>query len=673
MKGVKPAADYAALAAIEWLETNGLGGYAAGTVAGAGTRGYHGLLAAAVRPPEERWMIVTTCEEWLVQDPPVFLSTHQYPGAVHPDGYRRLESFEPLPMPTWTYRTPSHRIERRVFMVHGQNTTAVRYRLLAGEPVRLAVRPFFVFRDHHGRRAESDRWCVAASHAGDAVHCSASDGAPSASLYFRHGSYREDPLWYRRFEYLQELARGLPCREDGYAPFVVELDLARGGEAEVIFTTEMLAPPPAGQLEAGEILRRERLGATLPPDDAFGRRLASAADQFLVTGEAARHSVIAGYPWFTDWGRDTMIALPGLALVTGQVELAGLILRSFVAHLRDGLLPNRFPDRGQEPEYNTVDASLWFAIAVRRLVEAGGDAALVDETLAPALERIVESYARGTSFGIHEEPDRLIAAGADGVALTWMDARVGDWVVTPRRGKTVEVNALWYNARCILADLLERRGRDADAREQRRRANATHASFLAAFAQGGDGGLCDVIAEDGTKDWSLRPNQLMAAALPYPLLDRPQARAMVDIVERELLTPMGLRTLAPGAPAYAGRYRGGVRERDAAYHQGTVWPWLLGPFVDALLYARGDNAQTRERCRGILEPIAAHLDAACVGQVSEVADGDAPHAPGGCPAQAWSVAEVLRAWRRLAAPRRSRSSRASRAVSRPSGSRRSRW
>lgn len=665
--------DYASLTALEWLETNGLGGYAAGTVAGAATRGYHGLLAAAIQPPAERWMIVTTCDEWLLLDPPVFLSTHQYPGTIHPEGYRLLDSFEPSPIPTWTYRAPAHRVERRVFMVHGENTTVVRYRLLSGAPVRLAVRPFFVFRDHHARRTESSLWWVAASRAEDAIHCAASDGAPAASVYFRHGAYREEPLWYRRFEYLEELARGLPYREDGYSPFVVELDLAKDREAELVFTTELLPPPSGAELEREELERRERLGAVLPERDELGRRLAAAADAFLVVGAGGRHSVIAGYPWFTDWGRDAMIALPGLALATGQVQLMGLVLQGFAAHLRDGLLPNCFPDRGGEPEYNTVDASLWFAVAAHRLVEAGGDRAVVDTVLAPALEQIVAAYARGTAYGVREEPDRLIAAGADGVALTWMDANLDGWVVTPRRGKAVEVNALWYNARRILADLLDRRGKAAEAREQRDRAEATRVSFVATFAQG-KGSLCDVVAEDGTKDWSIRPNQVFAASLPYPLLDKPRARAMLDVVERELLTPMGLRTLAPSGSRYAGRYHGDRRQRDSAYHQGTVWPWLLGPYVDALLYARGDTAQARERCRAILDPMAAHLDAACLGQISEVADGDPPHAPNGCPAQAWSVAEVLRAWRRLEAPRRPRATGPSRAVrSRPSGQRRSRY
>lgn len=284
---MKGAADFASLAALEWLETNGLGGYASGTVAGTGASGYHGLLVAAVRPPTERLMVATTCDEWLVQDPPVFLSTHQYPGAVWPEGYRLLESFDASPFPTWTYRAPAHRVERRVFMVYGENTTVMRYRLLAGEPVRLAVRPFFVFRDHHARRLESPRWWVEAARVEDAIRCSPSDGGLSASVYFRHGSYREEPLWYRSFEYLLELARGLPYREDAYAPYVVELELTGDSGADLIITTESRAPPPADELERQELERRAAALRAMPPHDTFARRLAAAAGAFPVIGAGA--------------------------------------------------------------------------------------------------------------------------------------------------------------------------------------------------------------------------------------------------------------------------------------------------------------------------------------------------------------------------------------------------
>ncbi len=646
--------DYGALAALEWLETNGLGGYASGTVAGAGTRGYHGLLVAAVRPPAQRAMLVTGCDEWLELDPPIYLSTHQYPGAVAPEGWQLLERFAAVPAPTWTYRTASHRVERRVFMVHERNTTVVRYRLLAGDPVMLGVRPFFVFRDHHDRRQASDRWWVEATPTGDAVHCVPSDGGLPVSVYFRNGSYRSEPLWYRRFEYLCELERGLPYEEDAYAPFVLELPLEPGRGADLMFTSELEPPPEADELEHRELERRAQRARVFPARDVFGRRLAVAADAFLVARGTDQRSVIAGYPWFTDWGRDTMISLPGLTLETSRLEEAGRILSSFAAHLKNGVLPNRFPDQGQEPEYNTVDASLWFAVAVHRFTAAGGDGGLVEGPLTAAVERIVTAYARGAAFGIREDADGLITSGADGLALTWMDARVGDWVVTPRRGKPVEVNALWYNARRILAGLVTRAGRSREAAGLQRKAEVTRRAFVRAFRDPETGGLADVIAPDGTGDRSIRPNQLFAAALPYPLLTRAEAKAMVAHVTRHLLTPHGLRTLAPSDPAYQGRYTGDQRARDAAYHQGTVWPWLLGPYGDALLYAHGDTPAVRARVRAALAPLTEHLGETCLGQISEIFDGDEPHAPRGCPAQAWSVAEALRLWRRISAPRRSR-------------------
>jgi predicted glycogen debranching enzyme len=647
-------ADYGALAALEWLETNGLGGYASGTVAGAGTRGYHGLLVAAVRPPAQRTMLVTGCDEWLELDPPVHLSTHQYPGAVAPEGWRLLEDFAAVPAPTWTYRTAAHRVERRVLMVHGVNTTVVRYRLLAGDPVLLGVRPFFVFRDHHDRRRASDRWWVEDTPTGDAVHCAASDGGTPVSVYVRNASYRSEPRWYRRFEYLRELERGLPYEEDAYAPFILELPLEPGRRADLIFTAEREPPRLADELEHRELERRAQLAGVFRARDVVARRLAAAADAFLIARGADQCSVIAGYPWFADWGRDTMISLPGLTLETGQLETAGRILTSFAGYLKNGVLPNRFLDREQEPEYNTVDASLWFVVAVHRFAAAGGDARCVEGLLTAAVEQIVTGYARGTAFGIREDADGLITAGADGVALTWMDARVGDWVVTPRRGKPVEVNALWYNARRILAQLLRRAGRGREADELRRSAEVTRRAFLQAFRDPETGALADVLAPDGSLDWSIRPNQLFAAALPYPLLTRSEAKAMVEHVAHHLLTPRGLRTLAASDPAYQGRYTGDQRARDGAYHQGTVWPWLLGPYGDALLYAYGHTPASRARVRAALAPLAEHLEEACLGQISEIFDGDEPHAPRGCPAQAWSVAEALRLWRRVAAPRRSR-------------------
>ena len=660
--------DFAALAAREWLETNGLGGYAAGTVAGAGTRGYHGLLVAATRPPAVRTAIVTTCDEWLVGDSPVYLSTHQYPGAISPEGYRLLESFGAQPFPTWVYRTPEQTVERRVFMVHGENTTVVRYRLLAGRAATLAVRPFFVYRDHHARRYHADHWWVVTRRAGNAVHCAPSDGGPPATVYAR-GSYREEPLWYRNFEYEWERERGLPFREDACAPFVLELDLQRDTPADVVFTLEPLPPPPPDELEAEERERRRHLTAGVPRGDPVAARLALAADHFLVVG-GGRCSVIAGYPWFADWGRDTMIALPGLARAAGAHNHAWQALQDFAAHLRDGVLPNRFPDQGDEPEYNTADASLWMAVAAWRLAEgdsgrgawrhggmatsqppnrrtaepSSGTGTAVPSVIVQALVEIERCYARGTTFGIHEDDRGLIVAGAPGLALTWMDARVDGWVVTPRAGAPVELSALWYNLRLILAELLMRQGQGDEAVRLRSAAGRTRDGFVAAFLDHETGGLYDVIAPDGTPDAGVRPNQLFALSLPFPLLTRAQGRRVLARVERDLLTPAGLRTLAPGAPGYAGRYGGDQHSRDAAYHQGTVWPWLVGPYADAVRFVEGDTAAAKKKIRAVLASVLELMDRQCVGQLPELAQGDPPHEPVGCPAQAWSLGEVARVW-----------------------------
>jgi predicted glycogen debranching enzyme len=654
--------DFTSLAALEWLETNGLGGYASGTAAGAGTRGYHGLLAAALRSPAERLLMITTCDEWTVEKTPVYLSSHQYPGAVSPDGFTHLESFTTDPFPAWIYRAGARRIERRVFMVRGENTTVVRYRLLEGTLVKLAVRPMFVFRDHHARRVASDAWRVVATRSGSAVHCAPTDGGHPLSVQIGGAAYRDEPQWFKRFEYLRELERGLEFREDAYAPFVVELPLAPDVWTDLVFSAELRAPRAADALEAAELKRRRAITKIQPVDDPFSQRLAAACDAFIVQRPPAGRSVIAGYPWFGDWGRDAMISLPGLALSTARLDDAARILTTFAASMRDGLLPNRFSDTGVEPEYNTVDASLWFAVALHQFRAAGGDAALVDSALGDALERIVLAYAQGTLFGIREDADGLVTQGADGVALTWMDARVNGRVITPRRGKAVEINALWYNARRVLGDIQSRRGKKRDAAKTRRLAERTRESFLTTFWDESSGSFYDVIRPDGTRDASIRPNQLFAASLPYPVIARAQAARMVKIVAQHLLTPCGLRTLAPSDPAYQARCEGGPEQRDGAYHQGTVWPWLLGAFVDASLYGERDTAATRARLQALITPMKDHLDEACMGQISEIFDGDAPHAPRGCPAQAWSAAEVLRAWRRLNAAKPRASNTAERAA-----------
>ena len=640
--------DFDTLAKIEWLETNGRGGYASGTVSGAATRGYHGLLAAAFGSPAQRMMLVTTCDEWLVGDPPIYLSAHQYPGAVDPDGFRRIEGFTWDPFPTWTFVEGSTRVQRSVFMVHGENATVVRYRLLDGAATRLAVRPFFVFRDHHARRTASDGWRVVATRVGNVVHCVPSDGSAALSILIGDATYRAAPLWYRNFEYLRELERGLAYREDAFAPFVLELPLAPGRACDLVFTAEGRAVASVDALEAAERVRRGRVRASAASRDEIDQRLTAATDAYVVARGGSGRSVIAGYHWFGDWGRDSMIAMPGLFLATGRVDDARALLATWGSHLRDGLLPNRFADDGSEPEYNTVDASLWFVLAVHHLWHVAGDAVIEDGALARTVEAIVSAYAKGTRFGIREDADGLVTQGEEGLALTWMDARVDGVVVTPRRGKPVEINAMWYNARRILADLQRKGGATAAADETVRLAQRTATSFRAKFWDASRGALMDLIAPDGTADARVRPNQLFAASLPFPLLTREQALRMLEEVRRELLTPCGLRTLARGDPAHCGRCEGSTFSRDNSYHQGTVWPWLLGAYVDAELYANNGAPPARDRLRRHLASIGGFIDRPCLGQLSEIFDSDAPHAARGCVAQAWSVAEVLRAWRRVA-------------------------
>ncbi len=643
--------DYTGLAALEWLETNGLGGYAMGTVAGAGTRGYHGLLAAAAGSPAERELIVSGCDEWIAGDAPAYLSSHQYPGAVSPDGWTHVESFSAVPFPTWVYKLDATRIERRVFMLRGANTTVVRYRLLAGPPCTLAVRPFFVCRDHHARRSVADGWRLSVAAGTTSAKCTSSAGGAALTLHYGDAKLRDDPQWFRQFEYLRELERGLASREDAFAPFVLELALTPGRSRDLIYTASDKAPAAADALEAAEVKRRAALAAPAPEGDVFARRLAVAANAFTVQRGAKGVSVIAGYPWFGDWGRDAMISLPGLTRATNRIDDAARTLAAFASHIRHGLLPNRFSDSGGPPEYNTVDASLWFAVALHHFRAAGGDPAVGDGPLGATLEAIVLAYSAGTDFGIREDADGLITQGADGLALTWMDARVNGRVITPRRGKAVEINALWYNARRVLSDIQARRGTKKEAAKTRRLAERTREAFLATFWDEGTGSLYDVIAPDGGRDLSIRPNQLFAASLPYPLLARAQASRMVKFVTQHLLTPVGLRTLAPSDPRYLGRCEGDPESRDSAYHQGTVWPWLMGAYVDASLYGDGDTAAGRARLQSQFGGLQRHLDEACMEQISEIFDGDAPHTPRGCPAQAWSVAETLRAWRRLTAPR----------------------
>jgi predicted glycogen debranching enzyme len=621
--------------ACEWLEADGLGGFASGTVGGARSRRYHALLLAATTPPTGRMVLVGGLEVWLETPAGRFaLSSQRYaPDVVHPDGAQRLVDFRAEPWPQWTYRCEDGtEVAQEVIACHGRGDVVVRWRLLSlpGE-VRLNVRPLLSGRDYHGLHHENQGFDFAADVTGARVLWRPYPGVPAISAV-GDGSYWHEPVWYRNFVYPAELARGLDGHEDLASPGIFTWTLTGRGATLVLSAGE--ASP---DLDPAWLIEREtkrRAGFTSP--------LARAADAYVVRRGQGK-TIVAGYPWFTDWGRDTLIALRGFMTLPDGLDLARDILLAWADAVSEGMLPNRFPDSGEAPEFNAVDASLWYVVAVHEFLNAAGDTALpaTRKVLRAAAGKIVAGYRDGTRFGIRMDEDGLLAAGVPGVQLTWMDAKIGDWVVTPRIGKPVEIQALWLNALKI-ASLASAPWRDLYCRAL--------ASFQLRFWNEQRGCLFDVVDADhvpGRNDGSLRPNQILAVGgLPFQVLVEPYATRVVETVERELLTPLGLRSLAPGEPGYRPRFGTSVFERDSGYHQGTVWPWLIGPFVEAWLRVRGHSPEAkREADARFLAPLRAHLEVAGLGHISEVADAEPPHRPGGCPFQAWSLGELLRASR----------------------------
>ncbi|MDE2992917.1 MAG: glycogen debranching enzyme N-terminal domain-containing protein [Chloroflexota bacterium] len=659
--------DWSQASAHEWLVTNGRGSYASGTVAGTNTRRYHGLLVAALHPPLGRTLLVAaldTTVEPVAGTSPTPLHVHEYhDGTVAPHGHRHIEAFALHDgIPTWTYGFAGGRLTRTVWMEHGRDITYVRYALAPeSDPIVLRLAPLCTFRDYHTLTQGHPDWRFIVEPHEESVTLRAWPEAPPYWLWLdrpAHFTRREEWSW--RFLYRVERDRGLDHLEDLYVPGDFAVTLAPGKTVTVVLTNESAAAASAAAGDRAALARARARARLLPRQaginataDPVAAALCLAADQCLVArGSPAAAStagtILAGYPWFADWGRDTMIALPGLTLATGRIREAEAILRVFADHVQDGLLPNRFPDEGDIPEYNTADATLWYFHAIARVLAHSDDAAsgaldrerlLTD--LYPVLRRIVTRHLRGTRHHIHVDPDDgLLYAGEPGVQLTWMDAKVGDWVVTPRIGKPVEINALWLHALNRMAEWAIALGATDDATEYHRWLSQGAASFAARFWYAAGGFLYDVVDGPEGDDGSLRPNQVIATALPETPLSADQRRRVVEIVTEHLLTPMGLRSLAPGDDHYRGSYTGDVWQRDGAYHQGTVWPWLIGPFIDSHLAVYGD----RVRARRLLEPLAAHLGTAGLGSVSEIFDGDPPHTPGGCYAQAWSVAELLRSW-----------------------------
>lgn len=629
--------------AREWLVTNGIGGYASGTIDGSLTRSHHGYLIAALQPPGCRTLLLAKLDETCTYLGAAYdLATNRWQsGALEPKGFRNLERFFlDGTTPVWHFAFAGALVEKRITLQPGANVALVRYAVLrATAPVVFDVRAIVDWRDHNA--TTPDGGALPAVDARDeAVRVQFAGSGDALFLRCDRCTPQRAREWYREFELVRERERGLPDRDAHVHAASFAFGLAAGEAAHVWAATPDIRFPDPSVPWAQRSAREEALLAKVRVRSPAHAQLVLAADQFVVARTAPDNpegkSVIAGYHWFTDWGRDTAISLPGLALATGRPEIARAILETFARYVDGGMLPNVFPDLGETPQYNTADAALWYVEAVRAYVEAAGlDGAF--ETLYGACVAIVAGYKRGTRYGIHMDPtDALIAAGEPGVQLTWMDAKYGDTVVTPRTGKPVEINALWYNALCTLSDLGRRRGIvETDYAALARRVRASFARFVLPDRRG----LADVLDGPGGNDATLRPNQIFAAALAHSPLEPAVARDVVDLCMRELVTSHGLRTLAPGDPRYAGRYAGTREERDGAYHEGTVWPWLMGAFACAYGAVYGDLATARS----FLDPLMRSLGAAGLGTIGEVADGDAPFAWGGAIAQAWSVAELLRA------------------------------
>ena len=666
----------------EWLVANGIGGYASASLAGANTRRYHGLLVAALNPPLGRAVLLSKVEESVEiiaadgsVSPTLPLSVNLYPGAVYPQGHRSLETFDSVPAPAWTWSPqPGVRVEKLLWMASGRNTTYITYTLReapAGSCANLHLVPLFAWKDYHSEMHATEPlqylWHpplqrVARQPGGPCsvltvslpsiahvtvhpvtlnLHVTAPNGDPCPTVTFLPQQY-----WFYHFQHPREQERGQDFSEDLLSLGMLSFTLQVGESVTLIATVGGETPDAPQYAWDSHVEAQARRLIAVNPRDAFASKLSLAAEAFLVQAPGGRATIIAGYPWFCDWGRDTMISAPGLCLPTGHADMAREILLSYVNYVDQGMIPNRFPDVGATPEYNTVDATLWYFVAIYHYVKATGDVS-VAEILWPVLEEIVRWHRQGTRYNIRVDADHLLAAGQPGVQLTWMDAKVGDWVVTPRIGKPVEVNALWHNALKTMAHFAKLLDLTDTAKEYDAQARICAAVFATRFPRHDGRGLADVLdtPNHNAPDESIRPNQIFAVSLPFAPLtpDSQLAASVVDVVQAELLTPCGLRTVSPRDPAYRPRYEGDTWSRDGAYHQGTAWPWLLGAFAEAHFRVYRD----RDQALAFLRPLEHEMTTCGVGSLAEVYDGGDPQRPNGCIAQAWSIAETLRVWNDL--------------------------
>jgi predicted glycogen debranching enzyme len=634
--------DFERASHLEWIQSNGTGAFAMGTVAGINTRRYHSLFLTSLNPPVKRYVLLSRVEEEVeVAGVRYALGASQYPGIVDPAGYQHLQQFRLDPYPIWTYSTGPATLTKQFAMVQGRQSVMLSY--TCSQRARLCLRVFLAFREYHSLQHKREDFDGTPRVAETCVSFKPFAELPEMRLEHCGGQFQPEPNWYFNNEYLRDFERGADYREDLFSPGLLSFELNPNQPAWVMATTEPLRSALTAESIA-EVFQQERSRRQVRARNTFIGRLTAAADQFKAKRADGHDTLLAGYPWFADWGRDTMISIPGIFISRGLLEDARKMIVAFLHHLDKGLIPDRFAETGHEPQYNTADATLWMFYAVYLYEKYGGDMDFVRNAFYPKVKEIIGWHRRGTHFGIHvDASDGLLVAAHPGVQLTWMDAKTGDHVWTPRMGKPVEIEALWYNA-LKMAELWSTAMKDTGYAEQLRVwAGQVLQSFRAKFWNPKRNCLYDVISTDGEPDAKIRPNQIFAVSLPFPLLEQEQQRAVVSVVQKELLTPVGLRSLSPNDPDYKGRYEGDLPHRDDAYHNGTVWPYLMGPFVYAYLTAFGRSPESLQYCRRLISHFEPELTADGLGTLNEIYDGDPPHRPVGCVGQMWSVAEILRA------------------------------
>jgi len=639
----KEISDFSKSSKLEWIETNGVGGYASSTIIGLNSRRYHGLLVSANNPPVEKEVIVSKLDEAIVLKNKFYeLSVNQFPGNVSPKGYQYLVEFKKDLFPEFIYKVDSVKIKKTITAINEKNTTVIIYEVLeAIEEFEIQLTPFIAMRDFHSLRKADVNLQAEYSFKNNLLKFNLQNRPTTLFASINKGEFTSCPDWYYNFEYLEELNRGLDYREDLFKPGFFKTSVNKGDKIIVTLSSIPILRDGLYLFEK-EKYRREKIVAD-SKNNTILKQLLLAADQFIVKRKESGKTIIAGYHWFSDWGRDTMISLPGLTLSTKRFNDAQSILETFAAAVDKGMIPNRFPDYRESPEYNTVDASLWFIIAIKKYLDASNDFYFVRETLYPIVKNIISWHEKGTRHNIYEDYDGLLYSGEPGVQLTWMDAKIGDWVVTPRQGKAVEINALWYNVLHIAAYLSNVFNKKTCEAYYKKKANKVFKNFNETFWNEEGGYLFDYV-DDDYKDSSFRPNQIYAISLPYKLLGSEKAKLIVDKVYENLYTPFGLRSLSPNNENYKPIYTGDQYLRDSAYHQGTVWSFLLGAFADAIEFAYPKENEVR--IKKIIENFILHISNAGLGTVSEIFDGNFPHNSKGCIAQAWGVAEFLRIYQK---------------------------